>query len=274
MNEKYKFGNSYHLSKIREAITLNYKTFIGLLLSCIILCYENIYYGILLYIFCTNLCYLVHVLAHTESSKGLNRIHEYHHKHNPDKDLYAHYTQIFLELTTGISPIILIYLFTGRVFIKYDFEPYVIFMFSYFYSSIHNINYSVRHVNKIHYKHHGNWSINYGPDILDVLYGTKGNYEELENTEHYLPNLAICTLLIKGIQIVLEKVDENKKNTFLIYLIRTYGFIMSLLFMFNLKLLVTHDQEIELKPFIKKIEKVKNKINEIRKLNNSYLNFN
>ena len=46
---------------------------------------------------------------------------------------------------------------------------------------------------------------------------------------------------------------------------------MSLLFIFNLKLLLTHDQEIELKPFIKKIEKVKNKINEIRKLNNSYL---
>lgn len=257
MNEKYKFGNSYHLNKIKEAFCLNYKTFIGLLLSSIVLCYENVFYGIFIYIFCTHLTYFVHIMAHLEESKILNKIHEYHHNNN---DFYAHYTQIFLEISTGIVPLIIVYLLTGRVYIKYKFEPYVIFMFSYFYSSIHNINYSLHHVNKIHSNHHDNWSINYGPDILDVIYGTKENYEELENTDHYLPNLLICTLGIKAIQILLNKIDIKYKKIFFTYLITTYGGIMAFLFVFNLNLIYLDNLNKELMSTQIKLEKIYNKI--------------
>ena len=251
MNEKYKFGNSYHLMKIKESIFLNYKTLLGLLISCIILCHKNILYGIFLYVFCTHLTYIVHISAHTEQCKYLNQIHEYHHNHT---DNFAHYTQIFLELTTGISPIVLIYLFTQKMFLIESFEPYVIFMFSYFYSSIHNINYSIHHVNKIHENHHSNWNINFGPDILDVIYGTKEDYENLENTDHYLGNLIISTLLFKLVQIIYPRLNNNWKNFFLKNTFYTYLSMSSFLLIFNMYLLVEKYGKNEMKDFDKKIK--------------------
>jgi hypothetical protein len=255
MNEKYKFGNKYHLQKIKEAFFLNYKTFTALFLSCLLLCKENIVFGGIIYIFCIHLTYFVHVLAHNDFCVKINKIHEYHHNHN---DFYAHYLQIFLELSSGIMPIMLIYLYTGKPYIKYSFEPYVLFMFSFFYSSIHNVNYSIYHVNKIHSNHHDNWSVNYGPDILDVIYGTKENYEELENTDHYLPNLVISTIGIMSLKFFLNYIGEKYKNIFLTNLIRIYALIISSIYVFNLNLLFNYENNTL--TFNKKIQKIIEKI--------------
>ena len=46
-------------------------------------------------------------------------------------------------------------------------------MFGIFYTTVHNINYSIFHVNNIHEKHHNDVMYNYGPDIMDILMGTK-----------------------------------------------------------------------------------------------------
>jgi len=211
-NSQYKWLNMYHISKIKEAFSKNYLTFAFMFASCAFLCYENIILGLVYYIFCTHLSYIVHILAHENDSKTINVVHEYHHNYS---DNYAHYLQILLELSTSIIPIFIIYIFTGRLYIKNTFEPYVIFMFSLFYSSIHNINYSLLHVNKIHENHHKDWTINYGPDICDVLYGTKENYEDLEDTSHYIPNLLICTILVKFMQYKIPKIEYNiQKNLF------------------------------------------------------------
>lgn len=238
-NSQYKWLNPYHISKIKEAFTKNYLTFVIMFASCALLCYENIFLGVVYYIFCTHLSYFIHILAHENDSKTINVIHEYHHNHS---DNYAHYLQILLELSTAILPIFIIYMFTGRLYIKNTFEPYVIFMFSLFYSSIHNINYSVLHVNKIHENHHKDWTINYGPDICDVLYGTKEDYDDLEDTSHYVPNLLICTMIIKFMQYKIPKIEYNiQKNLFSIvkmfYLISYVSLII-----FNQTLLINDEK--------------------------------
>ena len=215
----YEWLNSYHIGKIKEAFSTNFPTYIGMIISCSILCYENMLLGIILYIFCTHLSYFVHILAHQDDAKTINCIHEYHHNHVNN---YAHYLQIVLELVTSITPILSVYLLTNRFYVKYRFEPYVIFMFSLFYSSIHNINYSMLHVNTIHENHHKNWCVNYGPDICDVIYGTKEDYEILEDTSHYLPN---------------PRLTDSAQMSVLKYTTQAYTYGALILFMFNISIM-------------------------------------
>ena len=92
------------------------------------------------------------------------------------------------------------------------------------------------------------------------LKSTKENYEELENTDHYLPNLLICTLGIKAIQILLNKIDVKYKKIFFTYLITTYGGIMAFLFVFNLNLIYLDNLNKELMSTQIKLEKIYNKI--------------
>jgi hypothetical protein len=256
INSQYKWLNNYHISKIKEAFSKNYLTFIVMFASCFVLCYENIGLGVVYYIFCTHLSYFVHILAHENDSKTFNVIHEYHHNYS---DNYAHYLQILLELSTAIMPIFMIYMFTGRLYIKNTFEPYVIFMFSLFYSSIHNINYSVFHVNKIHENHHKDWTINYGPDICDVLYGTKENYEELENISHYIPNLLICTMIAKFMQYKIPKIEYNMQQN--LYSIVKMLYLLSYvsLIIFNQTLLIS-DETKNMNAFTNEVSNLLNKI--------------
>ena len=255
----YKWLNPYHMSKIKEAFSKNYSTYIAMFLSCLLLCYHHIGIGVGYYIFCTHLSYVVHILAHEEYSKTFNVVHEYHHNHN---DNYAHYIQIMLELSTAILPIFIIYMFTGRLYIKHSFEPYVIFMFSLFYSSIHNINYSILHVNKIHENHHKDWSINYGPDICDVMYGTKENYEDLEDTSHYIPNLIICTFIAKILQYKIPTIEINLQKKLFSLVIMVYFTSYLSLFGFNQYILINNEKEnmnsytIEVDDLLKKIKTI------------------
>ena len=70
-----------------------------------------------------------------------------------------------------------------------------------FYCSVHNINYSIFKVNSVHTLHHKEVNVNFGPDICDVLFGTKHSIEDcVENTNHYIPNI----LIITGIVMILK----------------------------------------------------------------------
>jgi hypothetical protein len=81
------------------------------------------------------------------------------------------------------------------------FNEYVVFFFYFFYTTVHNINYSIFHINRVHELHHELKIKNIGPDICDILFGTKHEPENgLENTDHYIPNMIfglICVLCIK-----------------------------------------------------------------------------
>ena len=70
-------------------------------------------------------------------------------------------------------------------------------MYTLCYLTTHFINYSIFNVNKFHYLHHINENTNLGPDICDIIFGTKNNTEKyVEDTSHCIPNIIIITIIV------------------------------------------------------------------------------
>ena len=66
-----------------------------------------------------------------------------------------------------------------------------------FYSTIHNINYGYFRVNDVHSLHHKFPFTNVGPDLCDIMLNTKNKLNTtVENTNHYIPNIIIITILL------------------------------------------------------------------------------
>jgi len=73
----------------------------------------------------------------------------------------------------------------------------IILLVGFLYNSIHIINYSI-YSSDIHNAHHINPDTNFGPDILDHVFGTNAD-ETYEYMHHYIPNLILSYLLIQYI---------------------------------------------------------------------------
>lgn len=122
----------------------------------------------------------------------LNRAHIYHHEHT---DWTSHAIQVCVELAASFSPMVILYYFMDLKDNVFLFDPYVFMLFSIFYTSVHNVNYGMFHVNQTHYKHHLDYAVNYGPDICDIVFNTKYPENDVENTDHYIPNILVATVL-------------------------------------------------------------------------------
>jgi hypothetical protein len=98
-----------------------------------------------------------------------------------------------------------------------------------FYCSVHNINYSIFRVNGVHRLHHTEVNLNFGPDICDVMFGTKHSSEDcVENTNHYIPNILIITCIVMILKYICK--TEWVKDTMLIWLITFLSLGIVLLF--------------------------------------------
>jgi hypothetical protein len=116
-------------------------------------------------------------------------------------------------------------------------------LMSLFYVTVHNINYSYFHINKCHELHHDNTNTNFGPSICDIIFNTNNNnnnynyndnnndnnsknknklYLNIENTDHYIPNIIILTVLIIIINILMKYYFNDK---IIFYKIFYYVFI-------------------------------------------------
>lgn len=99
-----------------------------------------------------------------------------------------------------------IYEFLNNIFVQSGFIvlwkfvlshiPYSICIYwGLLYASIHIINYN--YIKPIEHKeHHINKFTNYGMDLWDILFGTKYNYEHIENYNHGVINILIITLIL------------------------------------------------------------------------------
>ena len=109
------------------------------------------------------------------------------------------------------------------------------------YITIHNINYTRLRVNNVHRLHHQSMNTNHGPDVCDIIFGTKSPLDtEVENTDHYIPNIIIGFIIVYFFQCMYEKSDENKFILFfsgiamlsfsaLLYVVfSTYGFLLNM----------------------------------------------
>jgi hypothetical protein len=76
-------------------------------------------------------------------------------------------------------------------------DEWIMFFIYIFYTTVHNINYSILKVNKYHFQHHQLPVSNMGPDIFDLLFGTK-NKKTMENEQidHYIPNILLSFLMV------------------------------------------------------------------------------
>lgn len=239
---KLKKDEYCHINQICDSIFTNYLSWIFIYISIIILSPNNILKGIINYIILQITYYVAHYGCHNKSKicDFLINFHEmscllhlYHHKHY---DFFIFF-QVIVEFM--YLPIICIINYFTMTYFKFEFFDIWLNLFGIIlYSSIHNINYGMFHVNDVHSLHHENQATNYGPDLWDVIFKTKNKKNKsIENTNHYLPNIIIilCILLFLKNN-VSDKIINNVLfyvNIF-IYISYVLGTIYLYLFNFDL----------------------------------------
>ena len=188
-----------YFSFILHSICINYKSWILLLCSLLILC-DFRWVLLLTFVIGMISSHIIHYWHHFEHSYPHNIIHDYHHRYNLP---FNHFIQLLLEFVsiTGIIPL-KYFLMDSLPFLSFV-DNWIVLFYYLFYTTIHNINYTVFHINNVHEIHHRVFLKNMGPDICDILFGTKYKPEEgLENTDHYIPNIIFCTLVVLALKYI------------------------------------------------------------------------
>jgi len=198
MDDSNKLINMFFQPNISKNITASNnckKNIISWLLIGVtvsIISYPNILLGITTFFFFMFIAYFYHVVTHVHKNI-FSILHHYHHEND---NLFSHFSQVVLELSIPYPFVMFSYLSDISIF-----NPWIILYFMLFYCSVHNINYSIFKVNSVHRLHHKEVNVNFGPDICDILFGTKHSSEDcVENTKHYIPNI----LIITGIVLILQ----------------------------------------------------------------------
>jgi hypothetical protein len=214
------------------SITQNYKSWVCMFVAIYFVSKPNLIEGYFTFGVMLLFSYYIHKETHAVRN-FLTIAHHYHHEHN---NFISNFVQILLEFQAGCGLNMLFhYLFDGRFFNTWAM------MLSYlFYTSVHNINYSIYHVNHIHELHHKYQDTNMGPDICDIIGGTKNenmpSNEYIENTDHYILNIivgAIIVLIIQNLysndsyKEIMDSIANYSLSTaaILIFIITTYIYI-------------------------------------------------
>ena len=201
-----------------NSIVLNYKSWFLILLA-LFLIDKNIVNSFVSFFIMLVFAHIAHYCYHNDSFYPLNVAHLYHHNHN---NMFSHTIQILLEFVSLLFIVFFKYLtlFQYNVNILPFISDWTIVMFYFFYTTIHNINYSIFHVNRIHEMHHQTYVYNIGPDIADIIFGTKLNPDtDLENTDHYIYNIIGSTILVLFFKFIFNKLSVLNYMFFIIYLI-------------------------------------------------------
>lgn len=179
--------------------------------------------------------YLIHYISHNFRNI-FTIIHHYHHE--TEYKIQGDILQINLEFLASIVCILLT-----------DISPFLVLQFFLIYTTIHNINYGYFQVNQIHKKHHSDILTNIGPDICDVLFGTKFHFPkdhkftnfsysipeeiwnimsmfipskrinksllsmDIEDISHIIPNILVSTFVV----LILSKIWLTSKTKWLKY---------------------------------------------------------
>ena len=171
-----------------NAIKENYKSFLCFAIAIYLISYENFLWGISSFIITWFLSYYSHYLFHTNTNI-FTIIHNYHHDNDT---ILSYYLQICLEIS-GEGIFVFLHYFFNINIVNYWIGLFCVLV----YSSVHNYNYSILKVNNVHKLHHKYIKINYGPDLLDVIFETKHPSEsKVENTDHYIINIILSTLVV------------------------------------------------------------------------------
>lgn len=207
-------------SNINTFFNLNYYHIPSIIIIFIILSKFNfIQYCIIIFNFfiLTFYTYFYHYFSHMEISYPLTYGHYYHHKDS--QNIFSIIVENFWEISFLLLPIFIKLLLQ----LEYNFDlwfiyEWYVFLFYFVWSSTHQINYSIFHVNTIHEKQHKNVFTNLGPEIADVFFCTKSD-DEFEDIGHFIPNIIIGLIIIYYLQKYWVKLDDTVQLNY------KYGFI-------------------------------------------------
>ena len=175
-----------------RSINKNLKTWIFFVFAIAIVAKDNFFKGSVTFFVMLFLVYWVHSESHSIRN-WFTISHHYHHENN---NWFSHGIQILLEMQFGLLlPVINEFLMDDIL------DKWVIILLYIFYTTVHNVNYSLFHVNKTHELHHKNIYTNIGPDICDVLFETKNqenirDEDHLEDISHYIVNIIVGTIFV------------------------------------------------------------------------------
>jgi hypothetical protein len=177
---------------VLTSLKTNYLSWIVILLCVSIISQPFIPAGIITFLSLLLFAYFIHRSTHN-SINLFTILHFYHHENN---NFFSHFSQIILELSLGMT-VVPLYYYLGNNYI----DIWTAILFTLFYSTVHNYNYGQLRVNDVHFLHHKDVHTNIGPDICDIAFKTK-NFKniEVENTNHYIPNVIIITILVSFIK--------------------------------------------------------------------------
>lgn len=193
------------MNHVYSSILFNYKSWIFILLSIYFLERDNYFPALITFCIMMFLAYYIHYCSHLDYWFPYNLTHIEHHCHN---NWFSHCIEILLEFSIFMIAITVKYVF-GLTFCN----EWIIIYFYLFYTTVHNVNYSIFHVNRIHEKHHESMTFNYGPDIFDIIFNTKKNPEsDLENTDHYIWNILVLTPIVYGMKTVYNNSTDQWKR--------------------------------------------------------------
>lgn len=267
------------MSKIYDIIyslKLNYKSWIFFLIIIYLLSSKNYMNGVFNIIINFLIIYYGHYLLHVDLKKYsflnfFKIIHEHHHKKH---GWFIFFTEILLEFFS-ITFISFTKIFIQSICNIHFFDtilnniniPLNIFAFL-LYTSIHYINYSYLHLTDAHELHHIDNLKNIFPDFFDILFDTKYNHDYknkdqsyIENTDHYIPNIIISTIIIYSFLYFYNNCNYKKIFNYIFFF--TYIYVFIILSISTIRLLnEKHNKEIKkykkkLKEYKKKLEKYK-----------------
>ena len=207
---------------VLESIKTNYLSWGVIILSVILVSYPSIIAGFITFFIFFFVSYFTHLFTHMNKNI-ISILHFYNHDNN---NFFSHFSQILLELFLSVLVFPLYYFY--NTYLGYNFiNIWIGFLFVLFYSSVHNYNYGQLKINDVHHLHHKNMFTNIGPDICDIAFNTKNpDNKEVENTNHYIPNILLSTIFILFIKYLC--IDENIRDC----LLKIFSLVMSLIFLF------------------------------------------
>ena len=116
---------------------------------------------------------------------------------------------------------------------------WIILLFTLFYTTVHNINYGILHINDVHREHHDNIFCNIGPDICDVIFSTKCEKDtDVENTNHYIPNIIISTIIL----FIVKDICKNEYICNILIKLCTTLLVLFYIFLISSSIYLTYTQ--------------------------------
>jgi len=191
------------INAIKKSLTINIKSWTLLLVSIFIITYNDLLNGLVTFFFMLFASHLFHYACHL--ALYTNSVHIYHHKNN---NYLSHISQMILEFCS-----IIFFVFSKHIGGWLFLNEWIIIFYYIFYTTVHNINYSIFHVNNVHENHHKLLTLNLGPDICDILFQTKFDVNEgIENTDHYTWNIFFSLISILVGKIIWSNATSFEKK--------------------------------------------------------------